>query len=81
MISTTAQLEQKISRIRREYGEEMSAKDIAREEKCSPSKASRRMANFEFGGLTKRNARVVRCYREGYIQFLRDKTVLQRGAA
>ncbi len=81
MISTTAQLEQRILKLRRDYDVEMSAKDIAREENCSPKIASRRMASFEYGGLTKRNKRVIRCYREGYIDYLRSKTLLQRGAA
>lgn len=71
-------LERRIARITREYGDEMSAKDVAFEEKCSPSTASRRMARFEFGALTIRNKRVIRCFRQGYIEYLRNKTTIQR---
>ena len=74
----TARLELRIARIRRAYGDEMSVKDVAREENCSTRTATRRMNNFEFGALTKRNARVVRCYRDGYIQYLREKTVITK---
>lgn len=81
MISPTAQMEQKISRVRRQYREEMRAKDIAREEGISTDTASKRMADFEYGPLTKRSKRDVRCFTEGYIEYLRSKVVLQKGAA
>lgn len=80
-MSANEHLERRISTIRKEYGEEMTAKDIARAEKCSTETASRRMNRFEFGALTKRNARVVRCYRDGYIDYLRGKTVILRATA
>lgn len=81
MLTTPDQLDRRIAQLRRAYKVEMSAKDIAREENCSPRTASERMRNFEYGALTVRNKRVIRCFTEGYIQYLQEKTVLQKGAA
>jgi transposase len=81
MTGGAAQLEQKIVRIRREYGDEMSAKQIACEEGCSEKTARRRMSSFEYGGLTRRSKRDVRCFTTGYVDYLRSKLVLQKGAA
>jgi hypothetical protein len=81
MIGGALQLEQKISRIRKEYGDEMSAKEIACEEGFNVKTARRRMANFEYGALTRRSKRDVRCFTSGYVQYLRERMVEQRGAA
>jgi hypothetical protein len=80
-MSTTEHLEHRIAEIRRRYKDELNSSDIAVLEDCSRSAAIRRMGKFEFGGLTRRNARDVRCYREGYVEYLRRKTVLEKVCA
>lgn len=74
----TSRLEARIARILRTYGEEMSCKDLAREEGCSTRTARRRMSNFDYGALTKRSARDVKIETHNYVKYLRERTVVTK---
>jgi hypothetical protein len=74
-------LETRIHQIREDYGLEMSAKDLARAEGCSPETARRRLTAGDFGPPIRRNSRVIRGAREGYVEYIRRNSVISSSSS
>jgi hypothetical protein len=76
--------EQRARELRHRYRTDngmMSAKDVAREERCTERTARRLIENGELGDVYARNSRVKRISVEAYLRYLERQTIIMKSSA